>query len=398
MASETRTKGEVGAEYDRGAGDRRHPGADVVDFDVSEEVLELVVDALGDLELASGNGPEQRAHDGDPEPDRSVDREAESHQRPDQASASQREDEPAEHSDHRSAPRPELHLFLLWSRARRREAEIVADIRSTFRVVEAVEVTWSRRRFAANLSRFYGEKLPPGSRKQWHCGSGPFLVVVVEDARPDYETVDGGRAVVNRRMLDARARYRELTGGGHRVHATLDTREFEHDVFLLLGHGVEHYARARPWDGRVVAVRRETTGSGGWGSVDELYRALTVTMPWVVLGGKSEVVPSAVAGLGDSTSDLELLVEDAWWGESTVLGRGRRGSRTREVPVGGRVLTVDVWAVGDGWTEAEVERRVLERRVRAGSAFVPSDDDLTLLREGRSTSPLGREPAGEAGQ
>jgi hypothetical protein len=366
---------QVGAEEQRGSRNRRHPRADVVDLDVAEPVLEAVVDPLCGLELSAGDRAEEGAEHGDREAD-SADGEPVSREVPDKPAAAERENDPAERSDQRSAPRSELHLFLLWSRARKHESEILDDISSTFRVVDVMEVTWSRRGFAENLTRFYGEKLPHGSRKQLHCGSGPFLVVVVEDERPTYVTLPEGGRPVNRSMWEARARYRALTGGGHRVHGTLDAREFEHDVFLLLGDGADRYKPGSRWDGRVERIRGDTTGAGGWRDLEQLYDALSVTMRWVIVGGARGIAPDALA---DEEADLKLLVDDAWWGNATILGRGRRGSRTREVEIGGRLVVVDVWAVGDGLADVEDERRMLERRERVGRAFVPSAEDVALL-------------------
>jgi hypothetical protein len=367
--------GEEDGEQSRGAGDRRHPGAHVVDLDVPED-LEAMIDPLRGLEISARDRPEQRADHGDDETEGGVDLEAEPRERPDDGAATDREDAPADQSDHGSASRPELHLFVLWSRARKRETEILDDIRSTFRVVDVMEVTWSRRGFAENLTRFYGQKLPHGSRKQLHCGSGPFLVVVVEDERPTYMLLPGSDLRVNSSMWEARARYRTLTGGGHRVHATLDVQEFEHDLFLLLGDGADRYRPGSTWEGRVERIRGDTTGTGGWRDLEQLYEALSVTMRWVIVGGAEGIAPDALAG---GAADLELLVDDAWWGHATILGRGRRGSRRREVDVGGRVLAVDVWAVGDGLADVEEERMMLERRVALGRAFVPSAEDVTLL-------------------
>jgi hypothetical protein len=248
-------------------------------------------------------------------------------------------------------------------------------------VVDVMEVTWSRRGFAENLTRFYGEKLPHGSRKQLHCGSGPFLVVVVEDERPEYVTLGEGHRRVNRSMWEARGRYRAITGGGHRVHGTLDAQEFEHDLFLLVGAGAERYRPGSSWDGQVERIRGDTTGSRGWRDLQQLYDALSVTMPWVIVGGAKGIAPDPLA---DGTADLELLVDDAWYGHATVLGRGRRGSRTRVVDVGGRVLEVAVWAVGDGLADVELERRVLEGRSRVGHAYVPSAEHVTLLAARRA--------------
>ena len=380
MTAQARLQEQIRAEEHGGSRDRRHPGADVVDLDVPEELLEAVVDRLCDLELSARESAEEGTEHGDGEA-HSTDGEAVPGEVPDDPAASERENDPAERPNHRSAPRPELHLFLLWSRARKRESEILDDIRSTFRVVDVMEVTWSRRGFAENLTRFYGEKLPHGSRKQLHCGSGPFLVVVVEDERPEYMTLSEGDRPVNRSMWEARERYRAATGGGHRVHGTLDAQEFEHDLFLLVGTGAERYRPGSSWDGHVERIRGGTTGSGGWRDLEQLYDALSVTMPWVIVGGAKGIAPDPLA---DGTSDLELLVDDAWWGHATILGRGRRGSRTRDVDVGGGVLTVDVWAVGEGLADMEQERRLLEGRVRVGHAYVPSPEHVTLLAARRA--------------
>jgi len=380
VTARARLQEDVGAEEHGSSRDRRHPGAEVVDLDVAEEVFELVVDPLSELELSARESAEQRAEHGDGEP-HSADGEAMSGEVPDDPAAAERQDDPAERPDHRSAPRPELHLFLLWSRARKREDEILDDIRSTFRVVDMMEVTWGRRGFAENLTRFYGDKLPHGSRKQLHCGSGPFLVVVVEDERPEYVTLSEGHGRVNRSMWEARGRYRAATGGGHRVHGTLDAQEFEHDLFLLVGAGAERYRPGRSWDGHVEQIRTGTTGSRGWRDLEQLYDALSVTMPWVIVGGAKGIAPDPLAA---GTSDLELLVDDAWWGHATILGRGRRASRTREVDVGGLVLAVEVWAVGDGLADLEQERRILENRVRVGHAYVPSAEHMTLLAARRA--------------
>jgi hypothetical protein len=83
---------------------------------------------------------------------------------------------------------PELHLFLLWSEARREEARILDDLRTRFHVVQEIEVVWSADRFADNLTRFYGTSLPPGSFKEVQVGVGPMLAIVIEVADAVYET------------------------------------------------------------------------------------------------------------------------------------------------------------------------------------------------------------------
>ena len=76
--------------------------------------------------------------------------------------------------------------------------------------------------FARNLSRMYGDDLPPNSAKELHCGNGPFLVAVVEDLRPRYRLrrTNRGLRILNSAVFDARRRYRRWTDGGYKVHAS----------------------------------------------------------------------------------------------------------------------------------------------------------------------------------
>jgi len=62
-------------------------------------------------------------------------------------------------------PRVEVHLFILWERARASEARILDDIEASFRVLDVVDVTWSPEHFTRSLVRFYGDALPPAHER-----------------------------------------------------------------------------------------------------------------------------------------------------------------------------------------------------------------------------------------
>jgi hypothetical protein len=202
----------------------------------------------------------------------------------------------------------EVHLFLLWSNARQCEDEIVADIAAHFRVLDLVEVEWDRETFARNLTCFYGANLPPGSDKETHSGTGPFLVCVVEDAKPRYRWRRAGRRFIreNRRMMDARAKYREVTGGGYRVHASADRAEAARDLVLLFGRRPDDFRGSRAPE----TPRRHTTGMLGdhdWAGVDELMLALEVT------SGVRRATPRAGV-------DHAFRVDDLWWAVHVLNG------------------------------------------------------------------------------
>jgi peptidoglycan/xylan/chitin deacetylase (PgdA/CDA1 family) len=234
---------------------------------------------------------------------------------------------------------PELHLFVIWSRGREHERAILADIAAEFGVLDVLEVSWTAARFADNLTRFYGEALPSGSEKERHCGNGPFLVVVVRDREPMLELrrVRGRRLqVVDVHMLEAKERYRSWTGGGHRVHATLDPAEFAHDLYLLLGRLPSYYDGAREWDGQVTPWAADLVGTDGWRSLDELLTALEVTLGRVALREPFE-----------RGQRLVLDVDDAWW--AAVVANGRPGlrdpwARRHEVDLAGEKVPLELHA------------------------------------------------------
>jgi hypothetical protein len=227
----------------------------------------------------------------------------------------------------------EVHLFLLWSNARRHEEEILDDIAARFRVLDVVEVEWERDLFARNLTCFYGANLPPGSDKETHSGTGPFLVCVVEDARPRYRYRRAGRRLVrhNRRTMEARSRYRALTGGGYRVHASADAPEAARDLVLLFGRrpeeflpGTEPVERRRHTDGML--------GSHGWRDAHELELALEVT------SGARRTEPS-------DESDLAFEVDDLWWAIHVANGAEVEPGRWRaDVGGGPTVIELNVQA------------------------------------------------------
>ena len=134
----------------------------------------------------------------------------------------------------------EIHLIVLWEKARVQEARILADVVRHVDIVAQVELAWPGAPVDC-YGRFYGAKLQEAEGKVAICGGGPFLLLVVRDRRPRYgwrETSRGGERV-NLRLFAMKARYRAWTGGGHRVHTTNSPAETRRDIFLLTGRTLE---------------------------------------------------------------------------------------------------------------------------------------------------------------
>ena len=180
----------------------------------------------------------------------------------------------------------EIHLFILWENALFKKQEILEDIKKSFDILAMYNITWSKEKFSENLSRFYGTNLPKGSGKEEHCGNGTFLLIVVRCNNPKYEKRDTSKGVqvVNINMFDKKTYYRELTGGGHKVHATNSETETNHDLTLLLGKSVQDFLKENPsFNGIEKNINQDLIGSNKWNSVEELFYVLNNTADYAIL-------------------------------------------------------------------------------------------------------------------
>jgi len=239
---------------------------------------------------------------------------------------------------HRHADR-EIHVFVLWSRALDAYAEILRDIEGNFLIRDVFRVSWSKDQFSRSMTRFYGGLLPPNAEKEEHCGTDPFVVVVVEDERPRYGARRSPKPSVNVRMFDAKQRYRRWTGGGHRIHASVDPVEAEHDLFLLLRRRSEEYLPVEGrWTGEIKEVR-ELAGAGGWRDLDELVTAIEVAT-------EAQRLPPAE----HASPALRMVVQNRVRAVLTADARphfGRLDSRLHDVTVGGETKVLEVLRPGD---------------------------------------------------
>jgi hypothetical protein len=254
-----------------------------------------------------------------------------------------------------SRRQPPIHLFLLWSAARPQQGRILADIDAHFQVLDLIELTWTRgETFALNLSRMYGDDLPPGSAKELHCGDGPFLVAVVEDLHPRYRLrrTNRGPRILNSGVFDARRRYRAWTDGGYKVHASDSVSETQRNLALLLGEDTEHFRgrRARiPDPARRVA--RDLVGTDGWESMEQLRLALAAH------GARLR------RSAGDGGT-FAVVGPDVWWIE-LVVGGSKVASGVRDIVVSGQPVRLIMRETLSGYVGAGRHRLWLAwRRLR----------------------------------
>lgn len=204
----------------------------------------------------------------------------------------------------------ELHLFVLWEKARTHESEAIAEIEKTFEILQTYSITWSPYNVGKNFTRFYGESLPNNSHKALHCGSGEFKLIVVLDKNPVYEIrkTSKGNRTVNINMFDTKAKLRSMTGGGHRIHGTDNETETRHDLVLLTGVSREDFLKKHTERKEDIVIKQDLVGANGWNDFDELFYILNECSEYVVLRNAENINLDYFSKEG---GDIDILTKNA---------------------------------------------------------------------------------------
>lgn len=211
-----------------------------------------------------------------------------------------------------SQKEPEIQLFVIWELGRYAESEILSDIAENFEIIQTFSITWSPYLVNNNFTRFYDTKLPINSQKETYAGVGEFKLIIVRDNSPQYEyrATSKGDILVNTRMFDAKTKYRELTGGGHKIHGTNDVTELKHDIVMLLGLSLNDFLKEydKPEQNITdIVLSQDLPGAVGWKSFDELFYVLNECDEYIVLRNSDHI---SMKYYENNKGDIDLLVND----------------------------------------------------------------------------------------
>ncbi len=136
--------------------------------------------------------------------------------------------------------RCETHLFLIWSKGLPQLSNILADIERKFEIIKTDRITWDYENFNNTIADFYGTNLIGLRWKVFHCGKGPFEVLIIKDNNPEYNYrfTSKGLRKVNINIFDSKMLYRNWTGGGHRIHGTNNTKESDKDINYIYDNDI----------------------------------------------------------------------------------------------------------------------------------------------------------------
>ncbi len=280
----------------------------------------------------------------------------------------------------------EIHLFILWENALSKKEEILEDIKKNFTIMQVYKITWSKEEFPNNLSRFYGTKLPKGSGKEQHCGNGSFLLVVVKCEDPKYEKriTSHGEEVVNINMFDKKSFYRELTGGGHRVHGTDTEKETNHDLTLLIGKNVEDFLKDHnsEWNGQIEELQKDLIGAKEWKNTNEMFYALNNCIDYAILRNY-EALPEDI--YINEHNDIDIIC-DSYENAAYILNASKVFEEDYRIHyktnVEDKVAYFDLRYVGDNYYYKKLEKDLLKNRKYNEKGFYTISDEeyfYTLL-------------------
>lgn len=247
----------------------------------------------------------------------------------------------------------ELHLIVLWEKARAAEEKILADLKTKLEIVDTGVLSWPGDAEEC-FGEFYGANLPEAKGKVVECGAGAFRYIVVRDNNPTYAYEDTSRGLerVNLNLFALKNLYRSWTGGGHKVHTTNSPEEFHRDIKML-----------------------KLPGHGGWSSLRELFAFLDSMMPYVVLRNAESLPDDFDPALH---GDIDLLVPDAVQC-AAILGAKKvfpEPYRVHyEVMVAGAPVRFDFRYVGDDYYCRAWEDHMLDNRRMVNGVNLLSPED-----------------------
>lgn len=273
----------------------------------------------------------------------------------------------------------ELHLIILWARARYKEKEILTDIAANLKILECYDIAWSKKFVANNFSRFYGVKLDSRSSKEKECGSGRFLLITVLDENPKYDFIKTSRGFenVNTNLFFLKEKYRAWTRGGHRIHATNSVAETNHDLSLLLGKNSADYLLNAPekWDGSYKKLQQDLLGCHGWKSLEELFYVLNNTITYAVLRNY-ECLPDKFST--KIHGDIDVLTDD--YQNFVFLLNGTKVFNVSyrvhyKCKVNNQVVFWDIRSLGDDYYCKKWQRTMLSQRYLNECNFYVLDNE-----------------------
>lgn len=267
----------------------------------------------------------------------------------------------------------EFHIIIFWHNACKKYDELISLISPKLTIIKVYEYHWDESKALENYAVFYGNKSDKIKYKLKECGKGFFRVLIVKDNNPIYQErkTSSGYKNVNINIFDLKQKLRNITGGGHKVHASDNQSEFIHNLAVLFGISKNEVDDIVPDCGEIHIVNRNIYGVSGWHSWKELLKILGLCTDYVVLRNFETLKKGNIKSCHE---DVDILVKDRKIAETTIAGKRKFRNPNRvmiEVMINGQPNKIDVRYYGDNYYCKEWENNILESRVKYSFFTIP---------------------------
>jgi hypothetical protein len=269
-----------------------------------------------------------------------------------------------------------IHIFIIWEKAQEKTDELLNDIKKKFIIREIYEVEWSKENFPRNLKRFYGDTLPNPLEKIKSCGTGKFLVVVIEDLKPNMgmRKTSIGKQLVNTNVYDRKMHYRRLIGGKYPIHASINQKETNHDLTLIFGQNLEDVIKKLPtnWKGDKNILKKDLVGWNEWKDLKQLFYVLNSTTNYLVLRN-FENYPGII---NEDHKDIDILTDDRWQIKHILnmkLFKDKNGIKRLYVLIQNEKITFDIKYVGDSYYDEKWSKKMLDTKKFESGFYRPDE-------------------------
>ena len=270
----------------------------------------------------------------------------------------------------------QLYTIILWSESLGKKEEILNNLKESFRIKRIFRFSWQKQSFRDNLISFYAHSqkhLEEVSYKSLldnkirHCGNDSFLVIIIEDPNPIFELrkTSSGKRSVNVNVFDKKQFYREITGGGHKVHSSDNFFETNKDLTILFGLNVNDFSeKYSDYDDiNIIEYNKNCLGVDGFCSINEFFYLTNNTIQYCVLRN-FECLPNkyTIEGHGD----IDLLVEDenymVYLTHAKAIYPEQKNRVHYAVEIENKKIPFDFRYVGDNYLDIKWEFSILKNR------------------------------------
>ncbi|WP_042256297.1 hypothetical protein [Butyrivibrio proteoclasticus] len=281
-----------------------------------------------------------------------------------------------------------IHICIIWGTARKYEESIKAVVRSKFTILAEYEVQWDEDKFGFNLTSLYEENFIYDRFQQKIRGTGPFLVLVVEDSQPYFrmQSTRRGMELLNDNAFTVKNKVRSEITHTFNFHTSINYEETRNNFVKLFGISLTDYIEEGIFPAERVYLKRNCTGVDGWKSLSEFFYAINETTKYVVLRNY-EKLPDRHRY--DPDGDIDILVEKLPVFLCVINPQVYETENAYQffnwIQIGDQKILIHVKYVGDHYYDKIIETRLLERRIKNNMGIYVPDTELyfwTLLYHG----------------